>query len=105
MTISAPPRYAVVQCPPDLIPRDNPTKQQVLWIGCSDSGFEETTILDLSPDETIVLRNMGNMLVEDDMSCASMVEYAMSILQVRLHSGGGDITKLLIRPFPRSNTL
>ncbi|KAH8899779.1 carbonate dehydratase [Thozetella sp. PMI_491] len=83
MTVSGPPRYTLVPCPRDLIPRDDPKKQQVLWIGCSDSCFEETTILDLSPDETIVLRNIGNMIVEDDLSCASMVEYAMNILQVK----------------------
>ncbi len=82
MTVTLSTRYAVVPCPPNLIPRSEPPKQQVLWVGCSDSGFEETTVLDLSPDETIVLRTIGNMALENDSACASMVQYAMEILQV-----------------------
>jgi carbonic anhydrase len=75
--------YTATPCPSDLIPRTSPPRQQVLWIGCSDSGFEETTVLDLAPDETIVLRNIGNMVLEDDLSCASMLEYAVRVLRVR----------------------
>jgi len=75
-------RYETVPLPRDFIPSLGDPHQQVLWVGCSDSGFEETTTLDLLPDETIVLRNIGNMLLGNDLSCTSMVQYAVNVLQV-----------------------
>ena len=83
MTVHELPQYQVAPCPADLISRSQPTRQHVLWIGCSDSGFEETTILDLLLDEMVVLRDIGNMALTDDSACASMVQYAVEVLKVR----------------------
>ena len=74
--------YKTVPLRRELHPSLGEPKQQVLWIGCSDSGFQETTTLDLLPDETIVLRNIGNMFLDDGLPCLSMVQYAVDILQV-----------------------
>jgi hypothetical protein len=65
-----------------LIPSLQKPVQQVLWIGCSDSCFEETKILDLLPDEMLVHRNLGNMLIEGDMSSEVTIKHAVSTLKV-----------------------
>jgi carbonic anhydrase len=75
--------YTLVPLTRDFIPTLSEPKQQVLWIGCSDSDFEETTTLDLLPDEIITLRNIGNMFLDDGLTCLSMVQYAVNVLQVR----------------------
>lgn len=66
----------------DFIPSLRKPTQQILWIGCSDSCFQETTTLDLLPDEMLVHRNMGNMLVDGDISCETTVKHAVSALLV-----------------------
>lgn len=66
----------------NLIPSLQKPIQQVLWIGCSDSCFEETKILDLLPDEMLVHRNLGNMLIEGDMSSEVTIKHAVSTLKV-----------------------
>ncbi len=76
-------QYKSVSLRRDFIPSLSELKQQVLWIGCSDNGYEETAALDLLPDEIIVLRNIGNMFLDDDLTCLSMVQYAVNVLQVR----------------------
>ncbi|KAJ5580262.1 carbonic anhydrase [Penicillium hispanicum] len=75
--------FAAMPVAPDLIPSLHQPVQQVLWIGCADSGFHETTILDLLRDEMMVHRNLGNMIVDGDLSCETAVKYAVSVLQVR----------------------
>ena len=75
--------YTLVPLTRDFIPSLGEPRQQVLWVGCSDSDFEETTTLDLLPDEIITLRNIGNMFLEGGITCLSMVEYAVNVLQVR----------------------
>ncbi|KAJ6020953.1 carbonic anhydrase [Penicillium herquei] len=67
----------------DFIPSLQEPTQQILWIGCSDSGFQETTILDLLPDEMMVHRNIGNMLIEGDLSSETAIKYAVTVLGVR----------------------
>ncbi|KAJ5377060.1 carbonic anhydrase [Penicillium cosmopolitanum] len=67
----------------NLIPSLQKPVQQVLWIGCSDSCFEETKILDLLPDEMLVHRNLGNMLIEGDMSSEVTIKHAVSTLKVK----------------------
>lgn len=66
----------------DSIPSLQKPTQQILWIGCSDSDFQETTILDLLPEEMIVHRNLGNMLIDGDMSCETIVKHAVADLRV-----------------------
>lgn len=82
----SPMRYETVPLSRDFIPSLGEAKQQVLWIGCSDSSYEEITTLDLLPDETIVLRDIGNMFLDNDLTCLSELQYAVEILQVRTPS-------------------
>lgn len=67
----------------DVIPSLGVPKQQVLWLGCSDSGYEETRTLDLLPEEIFVVRNIGNLALDSDLAWASAVQYAINALQVR----------------------
>ncbi|KAJ5760214.1 carbonic anhydrase [Penicillium odoratum] len=67
----------------NFIPSLQQPTQQILWIGCSDSGFQETTILDLLPDEMMVHRNIGNMIIEGDLSSETAIKYAVTVLGVR----------------------
>ncbi|EON97191.1 putative carbonate dehydratase protein [Phaeoacremonium minimum UCRPA7] len=67
----SPMQYKTVPLSRDFIPSLGEAKQQVLWIGCSDSSYEEITTLDLLPDETIVLRDIGNMFLDNDLTCLS----------------------------------
>jgi carbonic anhydrase len=78
--------HAVEAVRPDFIPSLEKRKQQVLWLGCSDSGYEETTILDLLPEEMIVVRNIGNMALSTDLAWASAVQYALESLEAWLLS-------------------
>ena len=63
----------------DIIPSVKP--QQILWIGCSDSCYQETTILDVPPDEMMVHRNIGNMIVDGDISVETAVKHAVTDLK------------------------
>ncbi|EPS26688.1 hypothetical protein PDE_01626 [Penicillium oxalicum 114-2] len=61
----------------------SPLDKQILWIGCSDSDCKETTILDFLPDEMLELRNLGNMIIPDDLSCETLVRHAVVELKVK----------------------
>jgi hypothetical protein len=77
------PNYKVEPVPRDLIPSLGQSKQQILWLGCSDSGYEETTTLNhLLEDEMIVVRNWGNMALSTDLAWASAVQHAVDMLEV-----------------------
>jgi len=65
-----------------LIPSLRKPKAQILWIGCSDSGWAETRTLDLLPEEIIVHRSPGDLVSNNDLSTLSTLEYALGILQV-----------------------
>lgn len=79
-------QYRIEPVPRDLIPSRGQSKQQILWLGCSDSGYDETTILDLLPDEMIVIRNFGNMALSTDLAWSSAVQHAIDNLQVLFFS-------------------
>ncbi|KAL5877501.1 hypothetical protein ACKVWC_006654 [Pyricularia oryzae] len=81
--VSPRPGYKVTPCPANLIPRYETGKQEVLWIGCSDSGFEETTVLDMPLEQTLVVRDIANMALPEDTAAASGVQYAVDVLKVR----------------------
>ncbi|OQE22311.1 hypothetical protein PENSTE_c010G01459 [Penicillium steckii] len=67
----------------NMIPSLQRPEQQVLWIGCSDSCFQETKTLDLLPDEMLVHRNLGNMLIQGDMSSEVTINHAVANLMVK----------------------
>ncbi|EAW12034.1 putative carbonate dehydratase [Aspergillus clavatus NRRL 1] len=56
--------------------------QQILWIGCSDSGCNEPENLGASRDEVFEYRNLGNILV-DDLSWNTTLRYAIASLKIR----------------------
>jgi carbonic anhydrase len=55
---------------------------KVLWIGCSDSRVPEAVTRSM-PGEIFVHRNIANLIAEDDESLASVLEYAIVVLQVQ----------------------
>lgn len=56
---------------------------EILWVGCADSRIPETTVCDCMPGDIFVHRNIANCVHPDDVSAASVVEYAVTHLGVK----------------------
>jgi len=75
-------KYQVAQVQAGYIPSNGGTRQQILWVGCSDSLICETETLGVHPEEIFVHRNLGNILSNGDLSSASAVEWSLEELKV-----------------------
>jgi carbonic anhydrase len=52
------------------------------WIGCSDSRVPANEIVGLAPGELFVHRNVANLVMHNDFSCLSVLQYAIDVLGV-----------------------
>ena len=61
------------------------TNQQTpryLWIGCADSRVPCTQLVDVSPGDMFVHRNVANLVIHTDFNCLSVMQYAIDVLKV-----------------------
>ncbi|XLS29048.1 carbonate dehydratase [Flavobacteriaceae bacterium M23B6Z8] len=58
-------------------------KPPLLWIGCADSRVPANQITGMQPGEVFVHRNIANMVIHTDMNMLSVLDYAVSALQVQ----------------------
>jgi carbonic anhydrase len=56
---------------------------EYLWIGCSDSRVPANEIVGLLPGELFVHRNIANLVVDTDLNCLSVLQYAVNFLRIR----------------------
>jgi carbonic anhydrase len=75
----------------------------VFWIGCSDSRVPAERITNAAPGELFVHRSIANMVLHDDTSLMSALQYAIRELKVGHvivcgHDGCGGVRAALMPP-------
>jgi carbonic anhydrase len=69
---------------PDFFPRlARQQSPQYLWIGCADSRVPANEIVGLAPGELFVHRNVANVVVQSDLNCVSVIQFAVDLLKVK----------------------
>ncbi|MBX2931589.1 MAG: carbonic anhydrase [Chitinophagaceae bacterium] len=58
-------------------------KPDFLWIGCSDSRVPANEITGTNPGEIFVHRNVANLVVNTDVNLLSVLDYAVTYLNVK----------------------
>ncbi len=61
----------------------NQQEPDFLWIGCSDSRVPANQITGLKPGQVFVHRNVANIVMQTDLNCMSVIDFAIRKLQVR----------------------
>jgi carbonic anhydrase len=56
---------------------------EFLWIGCSDSRVPANEITGTAPGEIFVHRNIANLVISTDTNLFSVLDYAVTILEVK----------------------
>lgn len=56
---------------------------EFLYIGCSDSRVTAEELMGVQPGDVFVYRNIANMIPNTDLSAMSVINYAVSHLQVK----------------------
>lgn len=69
---------------------------QCLWISCADSRVPAESLVQASPGELFILRNVANQVLTDDDGIMSGVHYALTSLNIRMvivcgHTGCGGV--------------
>ncbi len=57
-------------------------KPELLWIGCSDSRVPAEIVVGAKPGEMFIHRNIANQVIATDFNCLSVLQYAVTVLQV-----------------------
>lgn len=57
-------------------------RPKYLWIGCSDSRIPANQVIGLQPGEVFVHRNVANLVVNTDINCLSVIQYAVEFLGI-----------------------
>ena len=55
----------------------------ILYIGCSDSRVTAEELMGVEPGEVFVHRNIANMVPNTDLSSMSVINYAVTVLEVK----------------------
>ena len=58
-------------------------KPDYLWIGCSDSRVPASQVCGLIPGDMFVHRNIANVVSINDISCLSVLQFAIEVLKVK----------------------